>query len=118
MPASEDRSERRCFEVALEVEGEAREAYLREIAADRPELEQRVRALIACHERAPLATTALEAIPLSRPVEGMRVGPYRLLERLGEGGMGVVYVAEQTEPVRRRVALKLVNASLGFAAGG
>lgn len=38
-----------------------------------------------------------------------RIGPYRLLERLGEGGIGEVWMAEQTEPVRRRVALKLVK---------
>ena len=38
-----------------------------------------------------------------------RIGPYRLLQRLGEGGMGVVYLAEQEEPIRRQVALKLIR---------
>jgi serine/threonine protein kinase len=40
---------------------------------------------------------------------GTRIGRYRLLERLGEGGCGVVYLAEQQEPVRRRVALKIIR---------
>ena len=40
---------------------------------------------------------------------GQQIGPYKLLERIGEGGCGVVYVAEQTQPVRRRVALKLIK---------
>ena len=43
---------------------------------------------------------------------GTRIGPYKLLRQLGEGGMGVVYLAEQTEPVRRQVALKLVKVGL------
>ncbi len=46
---------------------------------------------------------------------GARIGPYRLIDRLGSGGCGVVYLAEQQEPVRRRVALKIVR--LGMDTG-
>src|SRR6516165_7487965 len=44
---------------------------------------------------------------------GMKIGPYKLLQRMGEGGMGTVWMAEQTEPVQRRVALKIIKAGLG-----
>ena len=40
---------------------------------------------------------------------GDRIGPYKLLEQIGEGGYGVVYMAEQTQPIRRRVALKIIK---------
>src|SRR5207302_2959266 len=40
---------------------------------------------------------------------GQKIGRYKILEKVGEGGCGVVYVAEQTEPVRRRVALKVIK---------
>jgi eukaryotic-like serine/threonine-protein kinase len=43
------------------------------------------------------------------PASGSMVGPYRLVELLGEGGFGIVYLAEQEKPIRRRVALKLIK---------
>ena len=46
------------------------------------------------------------------------IGPYRLLQRIGEGGMGEVWLAEQTHPVRRQVALKVIKAGMDTRAGG
>ncbi len=57
----------------------------------------------------PAGPGARPAGPLDHPE---RVGPYRVLQLLAQGGMGVVYVAEQTEPVRRRVALKVIKAGM------
>src|SRR5262249_54217097 len=54
---------------------------------------------------------AVETIPAKAQVEGAgsRLGHYVLLEQIGEGGMGAVFMAEQTQPVRRRVALKIIK---------
>ena len=76
------------------------------------ELQRRVEQLICSHEQlgsfhedaSPAATT--DSL-LERP--GALIGPYKLLQQIGEGGMGVVYMAEQTEPIARRVALKIIK---------
>jgi hypothetical protein len=47
--------------------------------------------------------------PAMPEAPGSRIGPYKLLQQIGEGGMGVVYMAEQDEPVRRKVALKIIK---------
>ena len=54
-------------------------------------------------------TLKVELADLPDEVIGQKIGRYKILERVGEGGCGVVYVAEQTEPVRRRVALKVIK---------
>ncbi len=62
---------------------------------------------------APNAQASAASEPItSDPAIGGRIGPYRLLDQLGEGGMGAVYLAEQTEPVQRKVALKLIKTGM------
>ncbi|MBZ5641001.1 MAG: protein kinase, partial [Acidobacteriia bacterium] len=65
-------------------------------------------------EQDPTALPPTEAAPIPA-VGGQPIGPYRLLAKLGEGGMGVVYIAEQSEPVRRRVALKVIKQGMDTA---
>jgi non-specific serine/threonine protein kinase/serine/threonine-protein kinase len=59
--------------------------------------------------------SATTAIPSPSLEPGDRIGPYRLVQKLGEGGMGIVYHAEQEQPIRRRVALKLIKAGMDTA---
>ncbi len=75
-----------------------------------PELAEELSGLLAHAPERTQETTATQA-PSAAPIPS-EIGPYRVIGTLGEGGMGVVYVAEQTEPVRRRVALKLVRTAL------
>src|SRR5687768_12631637 len=95
----------------------AQEAYLNEACRDDQALRCRVEALLAAHDQAgnflggqapPGAGEATIDDPVAeRP--GAVIGPYRLLEQIGEGGFGVVFLAEQQQPVRRQVALKVIK---------
>ncbi|MHC4549454.1 MAG: serine/threonine-protein kinase [Planctomycetota bacterium] len=71
-------------------------------------LRARVDVLLQAHDEAGSFLEASAATPLKEG-PGTRIGPYKLLQLIGEGGMGVVYMAEQTEPVRRKVALKIIK---------
>jgi eukaryotic-like serine/threonine-protein kinase len=57
----------------------------------------------------PAGATPAPASRLAADGPGARIGPYKLLQKIGEGGMGTVYLAEQEKPVRRRVALKVIK---------
>jgi len=63
----------------------------------------------------PLRVTTINLPLTEKP--GDRIGRYKLLQKIGEGGCGVVYMAEQEEPVRRRVALKIIKTWHGYPAG-
>jgi serine/threonine protein kinase/Tfp pilus assembly protein PilF len=100
------------FSEALEFSSaEARAAYLDGACAGDPELRRQVESLIDAHDRAGrfLASPTVSFEHGPAELVGSTVGPYKLLEQIGEGGMGVVYMAEQQKPVRRKVALKIIK---------
>jgi serine/threonine protein kinase/tetratricopeptide (TPR) repeat protein len=109
--------ERDVFIAALQKEdADQRRAYLRAACGPNPALLERVEGLLKVYEDtdsflespAPAPTLTVETPePLESP--GTVIGPYKLMEQIGEGGMGVVYVAEQSHPVRRKVALKIIK---------
>src|SRR5438034_11248567 len=107
---------------ALELTNPAdRAALLERECAGNPALRAEVESLLAAHEQAskflenPPAAAVAETLAVTTgtiPVNekpGDRIGRYKLLEQIGEGGFGTVWMAEQAEPVRRRVALKIIK---------
>jgi serine/threonine protein kinase/Tol biopolymer transport system component len=95
---------------------EARQAYLDRACRDDPESRSKIDALLRVHAQ---GDSFLTGPILNPPVPtesdyiqegpGTVIGRYKLLEKIGEGGMAVVYMAEQTEPIRRKVALKIIK---------
>ena len=96
-----------------------RNAFLdRECAGD-PELRGAVERLLSCHDASnPLDRPAFELATQSlskghlksaEPMIGKTIGRYKLLEKIGEGGFGTVWLAEQRQPIVRRVALKVIK---------
>src|SRR6266436_3577251 len=105
-------------EAALALPPEQRSAYVEQACANDTSLGQLVEGLLQAHKQlgalrhqetatAPSATMVISLPATERP--GDRIGRYKLLQQIGEGGCGVVYMAEQEEPVRRRVALKVIK---------
>jgi WD40 repeat protein/serine/threonine protein kinase/tetratricopeptide (TPR) repeat protein len=110
-------NERDIFDAALEISGEeARSAYLRRACGDDHVLRERIEGLLRAERQ--LGSFLAVPLPAFAPTitepplpekSGMQIGPYKLLEQIGEGGFGIVFMAEQQHPVRRKVALKVLK---------
>ena len=110
------------FHEALDKGGSERARFVASACADDPELRVQVEALLKAHDDAGAflasptggpddAARAAIQLAAAAPPEGpgTRIGPYKLLQVIGEGGFGIVYMAEQEQPIRRRVALKIIK---------
>ena len=108
--------EEEIFYQALEKSPGQREAYLAEACGDDQKLYSRIEALLKANDleddflQNPVLDyqITLDNSPV-KEVPGAVIGRYKLLEKIGEGGMAVVYMAEQTEPIHRKVALKIIK---------
>src|SRR6185503_687705 len=121
MPSPQER-EAALFALALEKPVAERAAFLQAVCGADGALRQRLETLLAAHDQPdellgdaaskPTVKATMKIEFAEEPPDeavGQTLGRYKLLKRVGEGGCGVVYVAEQTEPVRRRVALKVIK---------
>jgi WD40 repeat protein/serine/threonine protein kinase len=112
MKASADRLIEVFHEAKARSAGVERERFLAEACGDDVELRAQVLSLLQAHEGAGDFLKAGPAYPGLAAISekpGDKIGRYKLLQQIGEGGCGVVYMAEQEEPVRRRVALKIIK---------
>jgi eukaryotic-like serine/threonine-protein kinase len=112
-------SESAIFNEAVKLPPDQREAYLDGVCGPDTRLRGEIESLLRAHDASgdflkpndshPEATAVYAPIA-ERP--GAMVGPYKLMEQIGEGGFGLVFVAEQQQPVRRKVALKIIKAGM------
>src|SRR5262249_19068698 len=108
--------EREIFDAALAIANPAeRSAYLAEVCSGDHALREHIEGLLDMHRElgdflelaAPSPVATVDEPLTERP--GTVIGPYKLLEQIGEGGFGVVFMAEQQQPLRRKVALKVIK---------
>src|SRR5262249_50766322 len=108
------------FEALARRSSAEREAFLKEACAGDDELRRRVEWMLAAHAKSgsfleqPAVPSPDQTNGFSSIAEtaGSQIGPYKLLQEMGEGGMGIVFMAEQTEPIQRTVALKIIKAGM------
>src|SRR5262245_30702481 len=111
------------FQAALEApDRAARAAVLERECATDPEVSRRVQALLQAYEnpasildRPPVGAVPVTVDDAPRERPGTMIGSYKLVEQIGEGGMGTVWMAQQTEPLKRLVAVKLIKAGMDSA---
>jgi eukaryotic-like serine/threonine-protein kinase len=106
------------FSAAVQLETlEDREKYLAQACGDNAHLRQRIESLLRSSAKAGSFIESpglgfVASLGIDRPIAegpGTIIGPYKLLQQIGEGGMGVVFMAEQSEPIQRTVALKIIK---------
>ena len=102
------------FGAALELDPSERAAFLRDACGDDENLKAEIESLLAAHDRirSSIQQSLAGAFIITTCEAPKSIGPYQLIRKLGEGGMGQVWLAEQTAPVRRQVALKLIRAGM------
>ena len=108
--------ERDIFIATLEKSATERSSYLAGACGEDRDLRQRVEELLAEHEKeqsffldAPLPGAGATIDQPAKEKPGTQIGPYKLLQQIGEGGFGIVFMAEQHAPVKRKVALKVIK---------
>ncbi|MHC5185311.1 MAG: protein kinase domain-containing protein [Planctomycetota bacterium] len=111
-----NRNEETIFHAAIEIDSpQERDAYVKSACGEDAELLSRVQGLLKYHfdnksflkSPAAAAVTLNESPATEKP--GETIGRYKLLQQIGEGGFGVVYMAEQRHPIQRKVALKIIK---------
>ncbi len=104
------------FKAAVKLPPDRRAAYLEQACGSDAELRGEIESLLHAHETScgflenvPTGPDPTEDYPPIAERLGTVIGPYKLMEQIGEGGFGLVFVAEQQHPIRRKVALKIIK---------